>query len=273
MVKVVRLAKPRGGPQTETRAAVPVAPPRECDCFDEDQLHSGDGGEQEHHGVRVRRPHPDDRVKVPVRSPRPRRDLRLARLPLLLAYLLVLLATPVGEAGFLWMHLETAHSVPAQPNADQEHPARLRLGGGEAISAHALEREHHGLPAHEHDAMRERATGHGHAHPHARPHEEERAAADAPAHHGRIASAGSEPQARSVAPDQPHEHGGTVHTHQQQPAPDVELPNGALSKHYLSPPTPSAPLPSADARLARHVLPAPHLVAARIDTPPPRLPG
>lgn len=199
-----------------------------------------------------------------VRLPRPPRDLRLARLPLLLAYLLVLLGTPVGEAGFLWMHLTTAHAGPARPS---EHPVRSQLGQDEPIAATGLERGHDKLPAHEH------AHAAGHAHEHPAPHEDEHRAADVPEHHAPAAIADIQPDGRSVALDQPHEHGGRVHTHHQQPVPDAALLNGALSKHYLSPSTISAPSPGADARQARAALPAPHQVAARIDTPPPRLPG
>jgi hypothetical protein len=194
-------------------------------------------------------------VKVPASPPR---GLRVARLPLLLAYLLVLLATPVGEAGFRWVHLSTAHSSPAQPGAEQAHPAGPGLDELPALAS-TPEPTPHTPPAHEH----EHAAAHTHEHEHASP----------PEHDERIASARDEAESRTIAPDQPHEHGGRVHTHQQQPAPDAELLIDALSKFYLAPPTTSAPSLSAGAHCASRLLPVPHQVAARIDTPPPRLPG
>lgn len=221
------------------------------------------------------------------RSPHPPRELRLARLPLLLAYLLVLLGTPVGEAGFLWMHLTTAHSSPARPHADQDRSGGPRLV--EALPASAPEHAHDTPPAHEHEhaAEQEHAAKHEHAgehehaptpaHEHAIAHEHVAAPrhehAGTREHHERVASAEAEPVAQTVAPDEPHEHGGRVHTHRQHPVPDAELLTDALSKFYLAPPlTPAATL-SADARHARPVPPSPHQVAARIDTPPPRLLG
>jgi hypothetical protein len=209
---------------------------------------------------------------VHARSLHPPRGPRLARLPLLLAYLLVLLGTPVGEAGFLWMHLATAHAP--QPDADQIRSGGTRPDEAETLPARAPEPEHDAPPAH----------GAGHAHAHASEHEHQHAASRGdeqlaahehadPREHQRIASAETEPPARSVAPDEPHEHGGRVHTHRQHPVPDAELLADALSKFYLAPPvTPAASSP-ADARHARQVPRAPHMAAARIDTPPPRLPG
>jgi len=221
-----------------------------------------------------------------VRSFRLPRDLRLARLPLLLAYLLVLLGTPVGEAGFLWMHLSTAHSTPVAELAGRvglrsgEDAAVASAPGHERDTLPAHEHEHAGAHAHRHPAPHahepasehehapehEHASGHAageHAHPHEGPHVTQ-------PQHLRIAS---EAEARSFAPDEPHEHGGRVHTHDQHPVPDAALVIDALSKFYLSPPTTSAPSASADARHASRILPAPHQVSARIDTPPPRLPG
>jgi hypothetical protein len=221
-----------------------------------------------------------------VRSLPPPRDLRLARAPLLVAYLLVLLGTPVGEAGFLWMHLTTAHTSPATPDAEPEHTDGVR-SDETAPAASASEDEHDPLPArehghphaapHEHGPASEHAHGPAHAE-YAPPRGHERAAAhghphagshDSPPAHHRAAEA----QRRSFAPDEPHEHGGRVHTHQQHPVPDAELLTDALSKFYLSPPTTSAPSPGADSRQAAQVPPALHQVAVRIDTPPPRLPG
>jgi hypothetical protein len=207
---------------------------------------------------------------VRARSPHPPRDLRLARLPLLLAYLLVLLGTPVGEAGFLWMHLSTAHSDP-RPDADQDRSDRLQFREMETLAANAPEHEHDTPPAHEHE--------HAAAHEHHRAgsHEDEHRAAHEHAgtreHHERIASTENEPEAKSVAPDEPHEHGGRIHTHRQHPVPNAELLTDALSKFYLAPPMTPATSSVADARNARQVPPAPHQVAVRTDTPPPRLPG
>lgn len=228
---------------------------------------------------------------MPTRSVLPPRDLRLARLPLLLAYLLVLLGTPVGEAGFLWMHLTTAHSSPASMDAEPERPLGLRLredGTLASTSRHepppAHEPEHTAAPKHERRAG-SGENGHADARDHAAAVEHTHAAEREHAHvssgehanpsedHARIASTQTEPAAQSVAPDQPHEHGGRMHTHQQHPAPDAELLIDALSKFYLAPPSTSAPSTSADARQARQIPPTPHQVAARIDTPPPRLPG
>ena len=243
---------------------------------------------------------------MPARSRRPPRDLRLARLPLLLAYLLVLLGTPIGEAGFLWMHLSTAHSTPANPVAELEPPIGLRLRDDGTLASTP---KHEPPAAHEH----EHTAAHTHKHKHSAPHEHEHAGshehqragagehrhaqADASEHatehthaaerehahvssgehasnhHARIASTETESAPRSVAPDQPHEHGGRVHTHRQHPAPDAESLLDALSKFYLAPPTMPAPSTSAGPRHARQIPVTPHQVAARIDTPPPRLPG
>lgn len=205
-----------------------------------------------------------------LRSLRPR-GLRLARLPLLLAYLLVLLGTPVGEAGFLWMHLTTAHSSPAVPDAEPE-PVDSQFDVDRALaSTHEHERDT--PPAHEPEHAAAHAHAAPHQHEHAGEHEHQHADASPPEHHERIASAPRESASRSVAPDQPHEHGGRVHTHQQEPAPDAALLIDALSRFYLAPTNASAPAPNADALRAPRILPAPHQVAARIDTPPPRLPG
>jgi pyruvate/2-oxoglutarate dehydrogenase complex dihydrolipoamide acyltransferase (E2) component len=221
---------------------------------------------------------------VPARSRRPPRDLRLARLPLLLAYLLVLLGTPIGEAGFLWMHLATAHSSPVSPDAAWERPIGLRLREDGTLASTPA-REPPPAPAHEHTAAHahkhKHSTPHEHAHADAREHAAEREHAHVSSgehahsseHHARIASADTEPAPQSVAPDQPHEHGGRVHTHRQHPAPDAESLLDALSKFYLAPPTMSVPSTSAGPRQARQVPLTPHQVAARIDTPPPRLPG
>jgi hypothetical protein len=198
-----------------------------------------------------------------VKAPSPPRGLRLARLPLLLAYLLVLLGTPVGEAGFRWVHLTTAHSSPAIPGVEVEWVA-LRFDVDRTLAS-TPEHEPDTPPAHEH----EHAAAHTHPHEHSSADEHEHT--DPPEHDALIASARDEAESRSVAPDQPHEHGGRVHTHQQQPAPDAALLIDALSKFYLAPPTASAPSLTADARRASRILPAPLQVAARIDTPPPRL--
>jgi hypothetical protein len=225
---------------------------------------------------------------VHARPLRPR-DLRLARLPLLLAYLLVLLGTPIGEAGFLWMHLTTAHSSPAKAYVELERSAGLQLREDGTLASTpeheppAHEHEHAAAPKHEHaDAHEHLPAGSGeHRHADASEHAAEREHAhvssdehaNSSEHHARIASTETEPAPRSVAPDQPHEHGGRVHTHRQHPAPDAELLIDALSKFYLAPPTTSAPSTSADARQAGLIPPTPHQAAARIDTPPPRLPG
>ncbi|HEX8359695.1 MAG TPA: hypothetical protein VF613_06305 [Longimicrobium sp.] len=64
-----------------------------------------------------------------------------------------------------------------------------------------------------------------------------------------------------------------MHTHARHPVPDAELLAGSLSKFYLAPSTTPEPSWNADVRQARHLPPTPHQAAARIDTPPPRLPG
>jgi hypothetical protein len=48
---------------------------------------------------------------------------------------------------------------------------------------------------------------------------------------------------------------------------------GALSKYYLRPSTSLALPLSVEARFARLIVPAPRPLAARVDTPPPQLPG
>jgi hypothetical protein len=247
-----------------------------------------------------------------VASPWTLRELRLARLPLLLAYLLVLLGTPVGEAGFLWMHLTTAHSTPATPHAEPERRGGVQSGAAAALAsapghenATPPAREHEHAPTHAHRHSAAHASASEHAHPsayedelaappthehaahehdsgHGAAYEHTAAREDTAEHahphlatreHRRIASAGSQAEDRSFALDEPHEHGGRVHTHQQHPVPDAALLIDALSKFYLSPPTTPAPSPSAGNHHASQILPALQQVAARIDTPPPRLPG
>lgn len=159
----------------------------------------------------------------------------------LIAYGLLLGSSPAGQAGFLWLHLATA-------NHDQAAPVEERHRGHDPVPAHRSEVHEH----HEHH------EDHGHD-----PHENVAPARD---HHTKRI-------ARPAATHEPHAHGGAVHTHEGGPVEDPVLLDGALSKFYLAPSVIPAPPPGRTGSRMPAAAPQPAQLAARIDTPPPRLPG
>ncbi len=166
------------------------------------------------------------------------------------AYACLLGLSPVGQAGFLWLHLATEHHDSAVRQTAHRHD------GGQA---------HRHAPAvdtHESDGAQEHGE-HGHEHPAGPGHavDDEHSADDA----GRSVA--------PVSPGAPHEHDGRVHTHDPAPVDDPAVPVGTLSKHYLSPEVTPAPPAPRDAAVPPSAAPAPRRAASPVDTPPPRRPG
>lgn len=164
-----------------------------------------------------------------------------ALLALVAAYACLLGLSPVGQAGFLWLHLATEHHGPSvRPTAEHLHD------GGRA---------------HRHASADHDGSGREHGHP-AGPGQavDDEHSADDDAR-------------RSVAPGAPHEHDGRVHTHDQAPVDDAAVPVGTLSEYYLSPEMKPPPPAARDAAVPPSAAPAPRRSASPVDTPPPRRPG
>lgn len=178
------------------------------------------------------------RPRAAERRPR-RRAPWPALLALVVAYACLLGLSPVGQAGFLRLHLATEH-----------HDAAARR----------TEHRHDGGRAHRHASAGHDASDHDHDAPAAPAHaaEDEHSADRA---------------GRSVAPTTPHEHHGRVHTHDPAPADDPAVPVGALSEYFLSPEVKPPPPAARDALVPPSAAPAPRRAAFPVDTPPPRRPG
>jgi len=237
--------------------------------------------------------------------------LRLAAV--LFAYALALCGSPVGQAGFLWMHVATSHhaapppaasprslDVPAFPTkiaqADPGHASQVDQAAivapapTGAKERHARAHRHRHASAHEHAPAADRHAHehphapdrHAHAHPDAHADEGDRHAhAEGPAgHHEHEDRSGDEARedanlpaapVPSVAPDAPHEHGGTWHTHQPHPVDDADVLTNGVSRFYLA----SREVPPQPRSIGR--TPPPSIVAAPSDAdfpveiPPPRL--
>ena len=181
-------------------------------------------------GVKPHRP-----SRTAERRPR-RRAPWAALLALVAAYACLLGLSPVGQAGFLWLHLATEHHDSAVRQTAHRHD------GGQA---------HRHAPAvdgHEADGVHERGE-HGHEH------------------------SARDDTRRPVSPGAPHEHDGRVHTHDQAPVDDPAVPVGTLSEYYLSPEVKPAPPTGTDAAVPPSATRAPRQAASPVDTPPPRRPG
>lgn len=161
------------------------------------------------------------------------RASRVALLPVLFAFGVLVGGSPVGQAGFLWLHLATAHHEAPRPHGEERHH--------DHDSTHRDPSEHHEAGRH----------GNGPS----------------------SGSDAREDADRSTAPGAPHEHNGVVHTHEQSPDEDPVLRADALSKFYLSPAATPVPAPAPYGSRTPWIVPAPDPFAPRIETPPPRLPG
>lgn len=184
------------------------------------------------HSVKPHRP-----SRTAERRPR-RRAPWAALLALVVAYACLLGLSPVGQAGFLWLHLATEHHDSAVRQTAHRHDGGQAHRHAPAVDSHEADGAHeHGEHAHEHPAD---AAGRSVA---------------------------------PVSPGAPHEHGGMVHTHDQAPGDDPAVPVGSLSKYYLSPEVKSPPPTARDAAVPPSAAPAPRRAASPVDTPPPRRPG
>jgi len=213
----------------------------------------------------------------------PRVDRRGAWLHLaavLFAYALALCGSPVGQSGFLWMHVATAHHAapPASPGSAgvRSFPAKLVQADPDDAS-----RADEDPPVESSPVLADAEERHGHAHGHGHAHAHDAGAGDAerPAGHHEdepihIAGDDAEPPIApvpAVAPDEPHEHGGTWHTHQPHPVDDADVLTNGISKFYVAyrdvPPQPRgggrAPDPSIPA--------SPSDADPSVEAPPPRL--
>jgi hypothetical protein len=117
------------------------------------------------------------------------------------AYACLLGLSPVGQAGFLWLHLATEHHDSAVRQTAHRHDGRQAHRHAPEVDSHEADSVHeHGEHAHEH-------------------------AVDADA--GRSVA--------PVSPGAPHEHDGRVHTHDQAPVDDPAVPV-ARSPSTICPP-------------------------------------
>ncbi len=156
---------------------------------------------------------------------------------MVVAYACLLGLSPVGQAGFLWLHLATEHhGPPVRPTTEHRHD------GGRAHRHASAVDSHEAGGAHEQGE-------HGHEHP------------------------VGDDAGRSVSPGAPHEHDGRVHTHDPAPVDGPAVPVGTLSEYYLSPELKPAPPAARDAAVPPSAAPAPRRAASPVDTPPPRRPG
>jgi hypothetical protein len=205
----------------------------------------------------------------------------------LFAYALALCGSPVGQAGFLWMHIATSHDaapppaasprplgVPASPaKIAQADPGSASRADADAVieSVSTGAKESHG---HDH------ARGHAHSHHHG-------SAADRHAHAERPAGHHEhEDQSRdearddanlpaapipAVAADAPHEHGGTWHTHQPHPVEDADVLTNGVSKFYLASREVPPQARSVGRTWAPSIVAAPSDADSAIEVPPPQL--
>jgi hypothetical protein len=213
-----------------------------------------------------------------------RRGAWLHLLAVLFAYALALSGSPVGQAGFLWMHLATAHhATPA---------ASLGSASAHSFPAKIVKADSDDASRADEDAVIESSPAladvkdHGHAHEHGHAHVHDAAAADRHArperpsghHHDDPPAHGAREDTHlpvapvpAVAADAPHEHGGTWHTHQPHPVDDADVLTNGISKFYVAscevPPQPRgsgrAPDPS--------IMALPSEADPAVEAPPPRL--
>lgn len=161
------------------------------------------------------------------------RSPRVGLLGVLLACGLLLGASPIGQAGFLWLHLATAdHELSSAASSERHHDDGSTLP--HASKHHAHKPNEGGLSSMD----------------------------DTP-----------ESTERSIAPDVPHEHNGNVHTHEQNPGGEPVPLAGAPSKFYLAPAVVPLPFQAPYRSRTPTVVPVPARVDRAVELPPPRLPG
>jgi hypothetical protein len=195
--------------------------------------------------------------------------------PILVVYLLVLIGSPVGEAGSLWVHIVIAHGGVASVRSPE--PTLLGLSSGQAESREGAGLEKAGIiPLHHHEGHAGRFSGPASAERHTHDHRHHQTeGGQAPVHHEHHdddRSAAEAPHARTSSGGHiPHEHDGIVHTHEGR-TPDDATPENTLSRFFLSPRflIESPPPLAAKSRLVSSR--SSDEPAALVDTPPPRPP-
>jgi hypothetical protein len=199
----------------------------------------------------------------------------------LFAYALALCGSPVGQAGFLWMHIATSHDAAPPPAASPRSPDvpafPARIVQADPGSASRVDEDAIVAPVPS-DAKR----SHGHAHPHQHGSAADRHAhAERPAahreHEDQSRDEARDDAKRPAAPippviaDAPHEHGGTWHTHQPHPVEDADVLTNGVSKFYLA----SREVPPQPRNAGRTPLPpivaAPSGADPAVEVPPPQL--
>jgi hypothetical protein len=205
--------------------------------------------------------------------------MRGRRLPILVVYLLVLVGSPVGEAGSLWVHLTSSHrgsatGLIAPPPASEP----VSVAAVEEATLHT-----HGVHSHRHSEAESIAaesdssrTSHPPRHPHAHPPADHLRDGDDHSHQhpaGReeppAAPDAGAPSQQPEGPVHAHEN-GLVHSHESR-TPDDATSENPLSRFYLAPPPVIALAPVASRTLRTPLREAPQETVPAVDTPPPRI--
>jgi hypothetical protein len=231
------------------------------------------------------------------------------RMPVLAVYVLVLLGSPLGEAGLLGLHLLTEHGHRVGGATEREsEPVVMVIGQGSVLEAIASgdhpqqpRRRESGGARTTHDAKHgaSDATPEQHHHPgvsstrtHPHSHVDEPApltraskhSHDTGAAHGAgeergTLSSGSGSSleenglATPAASAGPHEHAGVVHTHEGNTDGELGPYAGSISEFYLSPDAfPESP-PTPVAGDLTTLLSETDQRIAPVEPPPPRLPS
>lgn len=192
---------------------------------------------------------------------------RIVLLPVLLACAIGLGTSHIGHAGWLSLHLATAHhDTPPPPPAEPP-----------AIHAHAVGHlaapdgpHEHGSRAHEHPSRDTDSHEHpprdtdSHEHPRSEDH-----------HHAADRHAVSPPADRADPPiaNAPHEHGGVIHTHDPRSDDELVLPSAPFSEFYLPQAAASPPRIARSRSRTPWIVAAPDQAVRSIESPPPQLPG
>ncbi|MBW3629744.1 MAG: hypothetical protein KY464_10655 [Gemmatimonadetes bacterium] len=197
---------------------------------------------------------------IPTRRRRPRAHL----FTVVAAYLFMLAGSPIGHAGYLWVHIATAHQGGSEPLAmdDGRHETGqpATAAGRELAQDQRYEPQQQGFrpqdlsyeeKRHDHDKQHQNREHHEHG--------------VSAAQHGTAETAATLP-ASSAA----HEHGGVAHTHHGEPPKDLAITSDELSKYFLAPLI-SPDSPTVRDGLTTPVAPsAPEPASMPLETPPPR---